>query len=79
MIAALLVAQIFAAGALTLRRNDDVLDVGLIPVWGALGFIEVAARRLDAGQQSGAVALLQCPVFAPRAERPATPETIDPR
>jgi hypothetical protein len=43
MIAALLVAQVFAAGTLTLGRTDDVLDVGLIPAWGALGFIEVAA------------------------------------
>ena len=42
MIVALLLAQVFAAGALTLGRKDDVLDVGLIPAWGALGFIEVA-------------------------------------
>src|SRR5262245_51603160 len=32
-----------------------------------------AYSNLDAGQQSGAQ---QRPVFAPRAERPATPETI---
>ena len=83
MIAALLVAQMFAAGALTLGRNDDVLDFGLIPAWGALGFIEVAVVTALAWHFGivpewtvPAMAILLALTFASIIHRGAAPRAI---
>ena len=83
MIVALLVAQMFAAGALTLSRNDGVLDVSLIPAWGALGFIEVAVVTALAWHFGivpewtvPAMAILVALTFASIIHRGAAPKAI---